>query len=409
MFSNTTGAYNTAVGGADTGGVGPLRTNTTGSYNVAMGNGALSVNTTASNNTAVGYQAGFTKVGAGDDNVFIGRQAGYFVSTGEGNTYVGAAAGPNSSAATTGSYNSFFGYGAGSTTTTGAKNTIIGRFNGNQHSLDIRTSSNFIVLSDGDGNPRGVFDGSGNLGIGTASPTTKLHVKETTAATPSARLQNANSAGAKYLSFDYDGSGGSYGNFQTQASTIVLQSGFNTGKIQLTPYNSGTYSATLGLVVDTNGGVAVSSTLAVGAATPSTSGAGITFPATQSASTDANTLDDYEEGTWTPTASNFTVSGTTTLSGTYTKIGRVVYFNITFANTGTIAFGTSALITLPFTGIDQSGMIAMFVSASGISQTSGKSGVQMAIDAVNSRFFTGDFTTTSAGDQLFFGGFYRVS
>jgi hypothetical protein len=63
-------------------------------------------------------------------------------------------------------------------------------------------------------------------------------------------------------------------------------------------------------------------TVGVGAATPSTSGAGITFPATQSASTNANTLDDYEEGTWTPN-----VGGTATYSlqrGTYTKIGNLV-------------------------------------------------------------------------------------
>jgi len=156
-------------------------------------------------------------------------------------------------------------------------------------------------------------------------------------------------------------------------------------------------------------GLAVTNSIGVGNTTPSSSGAGITFPAAISASSNANTLDDYEEGTWTPTASNFTVSGNTTLAGTYTKIGRVVYFNISFANTGTIAFGASAVISLPFTGIDQSGMIAMFVSTSGTSQISDKSGVQMSIDAANGRFFTGSFTTTSAGEQLFFGGFYRVS
>jgi len=53
--------------------------------------------------------------------------------------------------------------------------------------------------------------------------------------------------------------------------------------------------------VTTNSGTLISATtIGVGGATPSTSGAGITFPATQSASSDANTLDDYEEGTWTP-------------------------------------------------------------------------------------------------------------
>jgi hypothetical protein len=46
--------------------------------------------------------------------------------------------------------------------------------------------------------------------------------------------------------------------------------------------------------------VTATTTMGVGAATPAASGAGITFPAAQSASSDANTLDDYEEGTWTP-------------------------------------------------------------------------------------------------------------
>ena len=70
------------------------------------------------------------------------------------------------------------------------------------------------------------------------------------------------------------------------------------------------------------------STVSVGNATPSTSGAGITFPATQSASTDANTLDDYEEGTFTPTIGGTTVTGTATYAyqlGYYTKVGRMVY------------------------------------------------------------------------------------
>ena len=58
--------------------------------------------------------------------------------------------------------------------------------------------------------------------------------------------------------------------------------------------------------VTTNSGTLISATtIGVGGATPSTSGAGITFPATQSASTDANTLDDYEEGTFTPTVAGY--------------------------------------------------------------------------------------------------------
>jgi hypothetical protein len=92
----------------------------------------------------------------------------------------------------------------------------------------------------------------------------------------------------------------------------------------------------------------VGTTIGVGGATPSASGAGITFPATQSASTNANTLDDYEEGTWTPS-----IGGTSTYTvqvGKYTKIGNVVtaYFYMTILLKGT---GSSyGLTSLPFVG-----------------------------------------------------------
>lgn len=91
----------------------------------------------------------------------------------------------------------------------------------------------------------------------------------------------------------------------------------------------------------------VATTIGVGGATPSASGAGITFPATQSASTDANTLDDYEEGTWTPTltfggASTGITYQTNGRQGTYVKIGKLVtatcyvYTSSTGSETGTM-------------------------------------------------------------------------
>jgi hypothetical protein len=54
---------------------------------------------------------------------------------------------------------------------------------------------------------------------------------------------------------------------------------------------------------------------------------GILFPDSQVASSDANTLDDYEEGTWTPAFPANTLTGT--LQGTYTKVGDLVtvFFN----------------------------------------------------------------------------------
>jgi len=126
LYSNTTGASNSAFS------INALNGNTTGSFNVAVGDGALQTNTTASNNTAVGYQAGYANT-TGATNCFFGNQAGYTANS---------------------SSNTFIGPYAGYYVSSGAKNTILGGYNGNQGGLDIRTASNYIVLSDGDGNPR---------------------------------------------------------------------------------------------------------------------------------------------------------------------------------------------------------------------------------------------------------------
>ena len=148
-YSNTTGATNTALGQWS------LYDNTSGSNNVALGRDALQNNTTASNNTAVGYQALYSNTGG--SNVALGFQSAYNSTTATQNTYLGYYAGRN---ATTGSQNTFVGNVSGEDMTTGSKNTILGRYNGNQGGLDIRTSNNNIVLSDGDGNPRLVINSS---------------------------------------------------------------------------------------------------------------------------------------------------------------------------------------------------------------------------------------------------------
>jgi hypothetical protein len=157
LYTNSTGDTNTAVGfnaltlatGAENTAFGnrAMQAHTTGVNNVAVGRLALQANTTASNNTAVGYQAGYTTT-TGSGSTYIGRQAGT-LSTGIGNTFVGAGG--------------FYTNGAGAAMTTGSKNTILGGYDGNQASLDIRTLSNYIVLSDGEGNPRMVYEGDNNV------------------------------------------------------------------------------------------------------------------------------------------------------------------------------------------------------------------------------------------------------
>jgi hypothetical protein len=135
---------------------------------------------------------------------------------------------------------------------------------------------------------------------------------------------------------------------------IVLDGTANT----VTPLNGALGATTPSTVVATtvvaSSTIKAASTIAVGNATPSASGAGITFPATQSASTDANTLDDYEEGTWTPTvvANSGTATTFSDLVGDYTKIENLVYVRGSIRPTnGTFGASSTCIIGgLPFSG-----------------------------------------------------------
>ena len=257
LTTNGAGSYNSAFG------FGALNLNSSGSYNTAIGNTAL-VNNTASNNTAVGYQAGYTNQ-TGSRNTFIGEGAGY-ITTSSFNAFIGNHAGYN----TTGGSNTFVGDYSGYLVTSGAKNTILGKYDGFDPPIS-GTGSNYIVLSDGDGN------------------------------------------------------------------------------VEFTAKDGNSW-ALPGATVQT--------------------GTGITFPATQSASSNANTLDDYEEGTFTP---EFTSTGLTVSYGQqraiYTKIGRSVIASMYMNVSGTSGTTTNLLkITgLPFASVStEYGFSAVF----GVSQFS---------------------------------------
>jgi hypothetical protein len=91
-------------------------------------------------------------------------------------------------------------------------------------------------------------------------------------------------------------------------------------------------------------------TMVVSGTTPSLNG--ITFPATQVASAGANTLDDYEEGTWTPAIRGAATAGTyqlATANGKYTKIGNQVTIWGNFAFAGSITGGGTSYMQI--TGI----------------------------------------------------------
>ena len=194
------------------------------------------------------------------------------------------------------------------------------------------------------------IDTSGNVGIGTASPAAKVEISGTAAASNLAlRITNTATDGYSTLQMG----GGDAGIYRNGSA----QSGY-AGASSLNLITVGAHAIglatgnTIRAIIPAAGGVQAVTTISVGNATPAASGAGITFPATQSASSNANTLDDYEEGTFTPTIVGTATAGTASYTnqvGEYTKIGNLVYFQINiFWSSGT-GTGDLRIAGLPFT------------------------------------------------------------
>jgi hypothetical protein len=107
---------------------------------------------------------------------------------------------------------------------------------------------------------------------------------------------------------------------------------------------------------------------------------GLTFPSVQVSSADANTLDDYEEGTWTPVFTSLDIlNGDITLTyatlpntGLYRKIGAVVYVSFVInTNSLTVTGPTSSelyiegLPYIPISGFPLSSSITSVGFANG--------------------------------------------
>ena len=191
----------------------------------------------------------------------------------------------------------------------------------------------------------------------------------------------------------------------------IVVSGDTSGAITISaPAVAGTNTITLPAQTATLATLTTPSfatTIGVGGTTASASGAGISFPATQSASSDVNTLDDYEEGTWTPSLKFG--GGTTGLTykntrGVYVKVGSVVTVHGFFELTAKGSSTGNATVTLPFSpntygNPDEPGENGLANSYSGMTGISGTIGLIIGNIGAACYFSNGSATTTSVLDQ----------
>jgi hypothetical protein len=142
----------------------------------------------------------------------------------------------------------------------------------------------------------------------------------------------------------------------------------------------------------------------------STSGQ-ISFPAVQNTSALANVLDDYEEGSFTPTDASGASLTFTAATGRYTKIGRLVFVKMRIVYPTTVSSADAILSGLPFSSSNDSPLSASL--AVGYSSTNNLKWAVVTPNANTITLYAGASQATTnanlSGATIFIGGTYEAA
>ena len=257
-------------------------------------------------------------------------------------------------------------------------------------------------------------DANGNVGIGCTPSTWNSTFRALELGTGGSSICEYNNSNVYVMNNNYFNVAG---NYVYKTSAEAGQFIIGNGQAYINGADSGTAGNTITFTQIFS--VKKDKSLALQSASPVT-GIGISFPATQSASSDANTLDDYEEGTWTPVLAGST--STTGQSyyqqaGRYTKIGNIciAHFDAGLTNVGVLV-GNAQINGLPFSAANTgdisqgSGSLSLFASLA-TSLVSANIGPQPNGNWINLRGLTAasGSTTNSFTATTFFNSSSRLS
>jgi hypothetical protein len=210
-----------------------------------------------------------------------------------------------------------------------------------------------IKTGTGSGTTALTVDTSQNVGIGTSSPADSGAFSRV--------LDIQGTVGAQVILRDSD---------DTSKYVRYAFEGGSVNAAQLSTVGTGTYlilgtGNTERMRINANAPI-----LCLSGGNTSATGTGIAFPATQSTSSDANTLDDYEEGTFTPVIRGSGTAGTyqATNSGQYTKVGNIVTVNVVI-QLGTITGGGTGYLQMTGFPFTNSGSSTGAVQSQGLDMT----------------------------------------
>ena len=246
---------------------------------------------------------------------------------------------------------------ANTVTSLGAVSGTTGTFTGDVdiadtivHTGDTNTKIRFpaadTVTVETGGSERARITSAGLVGIATATPRAQFDVIKATG-NVIALFEGSNAAQNHRVRIDASAASSTTGlsisNSNSNNQSSLYHSGGNNNLVVMGGQTAGA-EPTAGTTIATfasGGDVAVNT----GDLYFGTAGKGIVLGATSN--TDANTLDDYEEGTWTPNIRNDGATATwTTQQGRYVKIGEqvTVWFNADGGSTPRSGGGSGALI-----------------------------------------------------------------